>query len=130
MVTMQPHRNAIGSNFDKAHLLSSYGHGNSNLLSRHANCKNPVIKVKRFWVKVIKLFGQLWLKLILILFSVRLIVPAVISDKLSQDGDIETNPGPTYNIERVLQGSFDQGNRELFYETAGIQCVCNSLYAL
>ena len=51
MVAIQAHRNAIGSNFDKAHLLSSYGHGNSNSLSRHGNCKNPVIKVKWFLVK-------------------------------------------------------------------------------
>ena len=59
-----------------------------------------------------------------------LIVQAVISDKLLQDGDIETNSVPTYNIERVLQGSFHQGKRELFGETAGMQCACNSLYAL
>ena len=29
-----------------------------------------------------------------------------------------------------MQGSFHQGNGELFGETAGIQCACNSLYAL
>ena len=29
-----------------------------------------------------------------------------------------------------MQGSFHQGNRELFGETAGIQCACNFLYAL
>ena len=37
---------------------------------------------------------------------------------------------PTYNIESVAQGSYHQGNRELFGETAGIQCACNSLYDL
>ena len=89
-------------------------------------CKNPVIKIKGF----VKLFGHLSLKMILVLFCVGLIVQAVISDKLLQDGDIDTKPGPTYNIERVVQGSFHQGNRELFGETAGIQCACNSLYAL
>ena len=70
------------------------------------------------------------LKMILVLFCVELIVHAVISGKLLQDGDIETNPGPTYNIERVVQGSFHQRNRESFGETAGIQCACNFLYAL
>ena len=59
-----------------------------------------------------------------------LIVQAVISDKLLQDGDIETNPRPTYNIERVLQGPFHQGKRELLGGTASMQCACNSLYAL
>ena len=29
-----------------------------------------------------------------------------------------------------MQGSFHQRNGELFGETAGIQCACNSLYAL
>ena len=40
----------------------------------------------------------------MILFCIGLIVQAVISDKLLQDGDIETNRGPNYNIERVVQG--------------------------
>ena len=89
-------------------MLSSYGHGDSNnSLSRHRNCKNTVIKIKGF----VKLFGHLSLKMILVLFCVELIVQAVISEKLLQDGNIETNLGPTYNIERVLQGSFHQGNR-------------------
>ena len=126
MVTIQAHRNAIGSYYHKAHLLSSYGHGNSNSLSRHTNCKNPVIKIKGF----VKLFGHLSLQMIRVLFYVGLIVQAVIFDKLLQDGGIETNPGPTYSTERVVQGSFHQGNREFFGETAGIQCACNSLYAL
>ena len=48
----------------------------------------------------------------------------------SSDEDIETNPDQTYNIEIAVQGSFHQENRELFDETVGIQCTCNSLYAL
>ena len=92
MVTIQAHRNAIGSYYDKAHLLSSYGHGNSNSLSRHTNCKNPVIKIKDF----VKLFDHLSLKMILVLFCVGLIVHTVISDNLVQDGDTVINPKPTY----------------------------------
>ena len=45
-------------------------------------------------------------------------------------GDIETNHGPTYNLEKIVHGSFHQGNSQLFGETAGIQCACNALYAL
>ena len=126
MVTIKGHRNAIGSYYDKSFSLSSYGHGNSNSLSRHTNCKNPVIKIKSF----VKLFAHLLLKMILVLFCVGLIVQTVISDKLLQDGNIETSPRPTYNIERVVQGSFHQGYRELFGETAGIKCAYNSLYPL
>ena len=54
MVTIQAHRNAIESYYDKARFLSPYGHGNSKSLLRHANCKTPVIKIKGF----VKLFGH------------------------------------------------------------------------
>ena len=92
MVTIQTHRNETGSYYDKARLLSLYGHANSNSLSRHINCKIPAIRIKGF----VKLFGHLSLKMILVLFCVGLIVQAVISDKVLQDVDIETNPRPTY----------------------------------
>ena len=84
MVTIQAHQNAVGSYYDKSRLLSSYGHGNSNSLSRYTNYKNPVIKIKGF----VKLFDHLSLKMILVLFCVELIVQAVISGKLLQDRDI------------------------------------------
>ena len=35
----------------------------------------------------------------------------------------------TYNISKIVQGSFNQGN-ELFGETAGTHCACNVLYAI
>ena len=49
--------------------------------------------------------------------------------KLLTDGDVESNPGPTFRILKVIQGSFHQGDLK-FGHTAGIQCACNSLYAL
>ena len=58
MVTIQAHRNAIGSYYDKDHLLPSYGQGNSNSLLRHTNCKNRVINIKDF----VKLFVYLSLR--------------------------------------------------------------------
>ena len=58
MVTIQAHRNAIGSYYDKDHLLPSYGQGNSNSLLRHTNCKNRVINMKDF----VKLFVYLSLR--------------------------------------------------------------------
>ena len=70
MVTIQSHRNAIGSYYDKACFLSFYGHGNSNSFLRHTNWQNPVIKIKGF----VKLFGHLSLLMILVLFCVGLIV--------------------------------------------------------
>ena len=44
-------------------------------------------------------------------------------------GDIETNPGPTYAVDKVVLGTFHQGDQR-FGETVGVQCACNSLYAL
>ena len=44
--------------------------------------------------------------------------------------DVESNPGPnTYNLLKVVQGSFHQGDPK-FGQTAGIQCACNSLFSL
>ena len=77
MVAIQAHRNEIRSYYVKTDLLCSYGHGNSNSLMRHTNCKNPVIKMKGF----VKLFGHLSLKMILVLSCAGLIVQAIISDK-------------------------------------------------
>ena len=46
------------------------------------------------------------------------------------DGDIENNPVPsTYDIQKTVQGSFHQGHHK-FGETSGIQCACNSLFAI
>ena len=70
MVTIKAHRNAVGSYYDKARSLSSYGHGNSYSLSHHTNRKNPVIKIKGF----VKLFGHLSFKMILVHFCDGLIV--------------------------------------------------------
>ena len=39
-------------------------------------------------------------------------------------GDIETNPGPTYAVDKAVLGTFHQGDQR-FGETAGVQCACN-----
>ena len=46
-----------------------------------------------------------------------------------QDGDVESNPGP-FQVQKVIFGSFNQGDTERFGETAGIQCSCNALLAI
>ena len=50
--------------------------------------------------------------------------------KLLIDMDVESNPGPTYDILSSVQGSFNQGNILKFGLGAGTQCACNSLYAI
>ena len=47
-----------------------------------------------------------------------------------KDGNIDSNPGPpTYTILKSVTGSFNQAST-IFGETAGRQCVCNSLIAI
>ena len=48
---------------------------------------------------------------------------------LLQSGDIESNPGPPYKIEKAVLGTFHQGHPK-FGDTSGIQCACNALYAI
>ena len=64
------------------------------------------------------------------LICLRLLIQAIIFGMHLKGGDIKTNPCPTYNLEKIVHGSFHQGNSQLFGETAGIQCACNALYAL
>ena len=44
-------------------------------------------------------------------------------------GDIELNPGPNM-FQNVVQGSFHQGDRIRFGNTAGTQCTCCCLTSL
>ena len=64
------------------------------------------------------------------LICLKLLLQAIISGIQLKGGDIETNPGPAYNLEKIVHGSFHQGNSQLFGETADIQCACNALYAV
>ena len=45
------------------------------------------------------------------------------------DGDVESNPGPTYTTLKVAQGSFNQANQK-FGCTAGRQCACITLFSI
>ena len=56
-------------------------------------------------------------------------VSFLILAKLFVDGDIESNPGPIYNIVKLVKASFHQGN-PMFSESAGTQCACNALFSI
>ena len=45
-------------------------------------------------------------------------------------GDIELNPGPTFQVSKCVQGSFNQSDVDIFGTTAGIQCSCNALVSI
>ena len=46
--------------------------------------------------------------------------------RLITDGYTESNPGPTYVIEKVIHGLYHQGNHR-FFNTAGVQCAIDML---
>ena len=48
---------------------------------------------------------------------------------LLRSGDVESNPGPTYNISKVVQASCHQGHPK-FGHSAGIQCASCSLVSI
>ena len=64
---------------------------------------------------------QIWPFLINVLFLASL--------NLTSNGDVEINLGPTYSIEKIISGSFHQGDARFGHEE-GIQCACSSIYAL
>ena len=49
--------------------------------------------------------------------------------KLLIDGDVESNPGPTYDVTKIVKASFHQGD-PMFGVSAGMQCTCNSLFSI
>ena len=40
------------------------------------------------------------------------------------DGDIESNPGPDYKIQKTVSGSFHQGHVKFGYSALGSQIRC------
>ena len=130
MISLESYRAKIGSFVTKARHIQRSSHffglnrRRSNIFGDTPNyfCVNEEYARKYF----LRALGVVILLLILTLnldFSVLKLL------KLLTDGDVESNPGPTFKILKVIQGSFHQGHHK-FGHTAGIQCACNSLYAL
>ena len=44
-------------------------------------------------------------------------------------GDVESNPGPTYKIQKTVSATFHQAHMK-FGNSAGTQCSCNALFAI
>ena len=131
MISLQAYRATIGSFVTKARHIQRSSHflrlnrTNKEMFvdtPNYFNCVNEQYATKYF----LRALGVVILVLIVTLnlnFSVLKLL------KLLTDGDVESNPGPTFKILKVIQGSFHQGHPK-FGHTAGIQCACNSLYAL
>ena len=116
MITIQAYRAIIGLFFQKARCISPQNH---NLETRR-NCRyfDTVYFLRTFVVIFIGIVMYCNLNLAFLKLL-----------RLMCDGDIESNPGPTYSILKIVKGSYHQGNLR-FGSTAGNQCTCNSLFAL
>ena len=113
MINIQVHRSSIGLYLDKAQSLVSNGNGRLSFFIESSKRK-----------KVVKISRYLNLKIVSkVLIYFRLLIQAIISGMQVKGGDIKTNPGPTYNLEEIVHGSFHQGNSQLFGKPAGIQCA-------
>ena len=116
MLAIEAHRLVMGRICAKAIMLSS-----QNVVSKKQQGKKPssISLTKEFSDTAVSSISKGFVSLIVVL--------GFIVFQLS--GDVESNPGPTYAIEKVISGSFHQGDAR-FGTTAGIQCACNSLFAL
>ena len=119
MLGIEAHRFATGRFYAAAIKLSSLGVASATNRKQQTYCSRNFRKNCLGNYKVSLIFGFVFL-CSLYFSSIGLL-------KLSRD--VESNLAPTYSIEKVIQGSFHQGNPR-FGRTAGVQCACNSLFAL
>ena len=114
MLTIEAHRLVIGRFCAKAIILSSQGVASKK---QQGNSSTSLTKVFSYTTvsSISKDFVSLIVVLCFIVFQL--------------SGDVESNPGTSYAIDKVILASFHQGDTR-FGTTAGIQCTCNSLFAL
>ena len=123
MISIQAYRAVIGAFLNKAKSLSLQESKQTKTSEFEAFCfQNNNLNMSNF----LKLFGLGFVIMVIICnFNVAFLKIL----KLLSDGDIESNPGPSYEIVKVVQGSFNQGHPQ-FGVTSGMQCACNSLFSI
>ena len=128
MITVQAYRAVIGAFYQKARRIqqrkTKKGHGyekynSTSSWNPHSSC---CLDMSNFLKMFLIIFFGIILYCNLNLAFLKLL-------RLMCDGDIESNPGPTHAILKVVNASYHQGNIR-FGATAGNQCTCNSLFAL
>ena len=121
MLEIEAHQSAIRRFHAAPFKLSSQGHLSKNQQTKELSNSNGFCK--EFSISGI---NNNRLSLIICFLSLAIFSSFLV---LQHCDDVESNPGPTYDIENVIMGSFHQGDAK-FGLTAGIQCACNSLYVL
>ena len=121
MVTIQAYRVAIGTFLGIARKLSTTSNNMNRIHDVH--CHEDLKETECFLRLIIIVLTLCTIYCNFSLASYKLL-------KLLLDGDIESNPGPTtYAISKTTSGSFHQADIR-FGETAGTQCLCNSLLSI
>ena len=90
MINIQVHRSAVDLYLDKAQSLSSKVKGRLSLFVESSK-KRKIVEISRYLNLTLALIVPICL---------RLLIQAIISGMQLKGGDMETNPGPTYNLER------------------------------
>ena len=123
MISIQAYRMAIGCFQGKARFLTTMSKNQKvlNIARTRKNITYDSGSVET-WRKTTKIMP-------LICISVLLGLGLRSCNTLIIDGDVESNPGPTYVTEKTICGSYHQSDRR-FGDIAGVQFACNSLYAL
>ena len=88
------------------------------------NCRDFSLSIDSAGICFLKLFGLLCF---IVIIDINLNMSFLKINKLLLDGDIESNPG--VDFDKIVKGSVHLGDMK-FGQTAGIQCACNSLFAI
>ena len=124
MITLEAYRASIGKFSAKAnHIQLQNAQSNSPLFDNRSGFS---LSIDSGGIRFLKLFGLLCF---IVVIDLNLNMSFLKISKLLLDGDIESNPGPGPTFDKVVTGSFHQGDMK-FGQTAGIQCACNSLFAI
>ena len=113
MISLEAYRACIGTYQQK------------NIISHKTFCHYRDLNNNRLLFETIYSHLPIYLG-ILILINVSFLKMSL----LIQHGDIETNPEPVYTLMKSVTASYHQGDISMFGETAGRQCLCNSIYAI
>ena len=123
MITLQAYRVVIGAFLGKARKLAT------DCCQMRYDCYSSFKAFYDDKAGAVSFLRMFMLVTFIVIVTCNLNLACLKYMKLMRDGDIESNPGPTYSCVKVINGNFHQGDHR-FGITAGTQCVCNSLFSI
>ena len=127
MITLEAHRAIIGAFYGTTQHRKGIKAFNCHTKRPNyfCSCEHPAYSSYEA-IYIIRLFG---LAMFLLITSCNMNLACLKLLELLQAGDIETNPGPFYNLIKTVKASYHQGHIK-FGDSAGMQCACNCLFAI